>query len=60
MLVDLTALFLNYEPEGQDAPSTSEVAEFVAPRPIRRVDRLGQQKSLDPPKFRMETASIPT
>lgn len=44
--MDLTALFLNYEPPGQETERTPDVLQDVA-RPIRRVDRLGQQKALE-------------
>jgi DNA-directed RNA polymerase specialized sigma24 family protein len=45
--VDLTALFLNYEPPGQETGATpDDVVQDVA-RPVRRVDRLGQQKALE-------------
>ena len=48
--MDLTALFLNFEPPGQSPkPSLESCDELVArvSTPIRRVDRLDEQKILE-------------
>jgi len=42
--VDLAALFLNYETPDQEAMAPDDAVPDVS-RPIRRVDRLGQEKA---------------
>jgi transposase-like protein len=56
--VDLTALFLNYEPPGQETLPPSDVADFDAPRSARRVDRLGQEKALELVALYIEGLSV--
>jgi transposase-like protein len=56
--VDLTALFLNYEPPGQVMRPTSDADEIMPVRPVRRVDRLGQQKALELMALYLEGLSV--
>ncbi|MEI8081511.1 MAG: helix-turn-helix domain-containing protein [Actinomycetes bacterium] len=58
LLVDLTALFLNYEPPGQETLLSSDVADPVAPHAVRRVDRLGQEKALELVALYIEGLSV--